>query len=86
MTRHGIPADWIVTPEEAIPARTRCRRPAGIYREDLSPEKRDAIPAFAIAGDDARSSGTGPVSETGSSTEAPGKLGSEPRRTATTRL
>ncbi len=47
MTRHDIPVDWIVTPEEAIPTRARYPRPAGIYRDDLPPGKRDAIPLLA---------------------------------------
>ncbi len=47
MTRHDIPVDWIMTPEEAIPTRTRYPRPAGIYWDDLPPEKREAIPVLA---------------------------------------
>ena len=47
MTRHDVPVDWIVTPEEAIPTRTRHPRPARVHDEDLPADKRAAIPLLA---------------------------------------
>ncbi len=47
MTRHDIPVDWIVTPDETIETRPRYPRPAGIYWDDLPHEKRAAIPLLA---------------------------------------
>jgi 5-formyltetrahydrofolate cyclo-ligase len=41
---HDIPVDFIVTPEKAMPTKTRLSRPHGIYWEYLDAEKISAIP------------------------------------------
>ena len=42
--RHDIPVDYVVTPTRIIQTQTQLPRPAGIYWEDLSKDKLDAIP------------------------------------------
>nr|HID12850.1 5-formyltetrahydrofolate cyclo-ligase [Anaerolineae bacterium] len=46
MTRHDIPVDFIVTPDEVIETHTPFSRPAGIYWDDLEPEKIARIPVL----------------------------------------
>ena len=43
---HDIPVDFIVTPDETIPTRTKLKRPTGIYWEYLDEEKIKAIPVL----------------------------------------
>jgi 5-formyltetrahydrofolate cyclo-ligase len=44
MAPHDLPLDYVVTPDETIACRTKFRRPKGILREFLSPEKAAEIP------------------------------------------
>lgn len=44
MTRHDVALDYIVTPGEAAATERRYRQPAGIYWDELPPEKLAAIP------------------------------------------
>lgn len=41
---HDIPVDFIITPEKAMPTKTRLSRPHGFYWEYLDEEKISAIP------------------------------------------
>jgi 5-formyltetrahydrofolate cyclo-ligase len=42
--RHDIPVDYVVTPTGVIETQTKLPRPAGIYWDDLTKDKIDAIP------------------------------------------
>ena len=44
--RHDIPVDYIVTPSRMIQTQTQLPRPAGIYWDDLTKDKIDAMPYF----------------------------------------
>ncbi len=46
MTRHDVPLDFIVTPEEVIPTARAFQRPAGILWDELGEEKLESIPAL----------------------------------------
>jgi 5-formyltetrahydrofolate cyclo-ligase len=43
---HDIPVDFIITPEETIPCKTRLPRPKGIYWDYLDEEKISTIPVL----------------------------------------
>ena len=49
---HDIPVDFIITPEETIPTRTKLPRPKGVYWEYLDQDKIDAIPLLRDAAQD----------------------------------
>ena len=44
--RHDIPVDYIVTPTRMIQTQTQLPRPEGIYWDDLTKDKIDAMPYF----------------------------------------
>ncbi len=46
MTKHDIPVDYVVTPEETIACKPLYKRPKGIYWEMLPEEKRAGIPVL----------------------------------------
>jgi len=50
MTRHDVALDYIATPREVIAAGQRYGQPAGIYWDELPPEKLAAIPVLRQQG------------------------------------
>lgn len=46
MTRHDVTLDYVVTPQEVVVTGQRYRQPAGIYWDELPPEKLTAIPVL----------------------------------------
>ena len=46
MTRHDVALNYIVTPQEVIATGQSYSQPAGIYWDELPPEKLDAIPVL----------------------------------------
>lgn len=46
MTRHDVPLDFIVTPDEIIETEKRYSRPEGIYWDELDEKKVEAIPVL----------------------------------------
>jgi 5-formyltetrahydrofolate cyclo-ligase len=46
MTRHDVALDYVVTPEETIATGRRYSQPAGIYWDELPPEKLAAVPVL----------------------------------------
>ena len=46
MTGHDVALDYIVTPQEVIATEQRYGQPAGIYWDELPPEKLAAIPVL----------------------------------------
>jgi 5-formyltetrahydrofolate cyclo-ligase len=50
MARHDVALDYIATPQEVIANGQRYGPPAGIYWDELPPEKLDAIPVLRQQG------------------------------------
>lgn len=46
MTPHDVPVDLVVTPERVIRTRPAFAKPAGIRRDELSPEQIEAMPVL----------------------------------------
>ena len=46
MNRHDVALDYIATPQEVMATEQRFGQPAGIYWDELPPEKLDAIPVL----------------------------------------